>query len=172
MRPPERRRGEFGDRGDHGGRGRGRSWDGRLRRGDMRGLLLAGLLAGPAHGYELMRRLEDQAGGRWRPSPGSVYPLLQQLEDEGLVRSQDREGRKEYELTDAGRGQADPQRLDDLTAGDSTEAGQYQQLHTEVRQLHLAVRQIGMSGDPAHLEQAAAIVRGARQALYRILAED
>jgi DNA-binding PadR family transcriptional regulator len=82
----------------------------------VRGLLLAALLDGPAHGYELMRRLEGQAGGRWRPSPGSVYPLLQLLEDEGLVRGRDSEGRKVFELTERGRAQADAGQLRDLTA--------------------------------------------------------
>jgi DNA-binding PadR family transcriptional regulator len=55
-----------------------------------------------------MRRLEEQAGGRWRPSPGSVYPLMQLLEDESLVQSTEYEGRKVYELTPAGREQALP----------------------------------------------------------------
>src|SRR3954454_14527614 len=91
--------GPGGGRGRHGGpRGRGGPYgprgEGRIRRGDVRGLLLAGLLDGPAHGYELMGRLEEQSGGRWRPSPGSVYPQLQQLQDEGLVRAVDHDGRK------------------------------------------------------------------------------
>ena len=57
----------------------------------------------PMHGYELIGELEERTGGRWRPSPGSVYPTLAQLEDEGLVRSFDDDGRKRFELTDAGR---------------------------------------------------------------------
>ncbi len=67
-----------GQHGQHGHRG-----GGRVPEGNVRGPLLAALLQGPAHGCELMRRLEEQAGGRWRPSPGSVYPLLQLPEDEG-----------------------------------------------------------------------------------------
>ncbi len=57
----------------------------------------------PMHGYELITEFEERSGGRWRPSPGSVYPLLAQLEDEGLVRSVDDGGRKRFELTDEGR---------------------------------------------------------------------
>ena len=72
MRPPGKPHGEHGHHGHWAG--------GRVPKGNVRGLLLAALLDGPAHGYELMRRLEGQASGRWRPSPGSVYPLLQLLE--------------------------------------------------------------------------------------------
>jgi DNA-binding PadR family transcriptional regulator len=143
---------------------------GRLPKGNVRGLLLAALLDGPAHGYELMRRLEGQAGGRWRPSPGSVYPLLQLLEDEGLVSSTDREGRKVYELTPAGRAQADQSRLTDLAAGPA-EAAAHLDLRAEVHRLHVAARQVGTAGDAAQVEQAVAIVRTARQALYRLLAD-
>jgi DNA-binding PadR family transcriptional regulator len=139
----------------------------------MRGLLLAALLDGPAHGYELMRRLEECSGGQWRPSPGSVYPLLQQLEDQALVRLQrpdGADGRKVYALTAAGRREADPGALARLTAGDPV-GGERQQLHAEVKALHLAAKQIGIAGEPAQAERAAAVVRAARQALYQLLAE-
>ena len=72
--------GGWGRRG--AGRGRGR---GRMRRGDIRTAILAVLVDGPGHGYDIMSRLEEKSGGVWRPSAGSVYPTLQQLEDEGLV---------------------------------------------------------------------------------------
>jgi DNA-binding PadR family transcriptional regulator len=142
---------------------------GRVPKGNVRGLLLAALLDGPAHGYELMRRLEEQAGGRWRPSPGSVYPLLQLLEDEGLVRGIDQEGRRVYELTGPGRAQADQSRLRDLAAGPGAAA--HLDLRAEVQRLHSAARQVGTAGDAAQVEQAVAIVKNARQALYRLLAD-
>lgn len=141
-----------------------------MRKGDVRGLLLAALLQGAAHGYELMRRLEEEAGGRWRPSPGSVYPLLQLLEDEGLVRGRDDEGRRVYELTAEGRAQADQGRLLDLAA-DPAAASWHQELRDEVHRLHSAARQVGIAGSPALVEQAVGVVRGARQSLYRLLAE-
>ena len=75
----------------------------RARRGAIKGSVLRLLAERPMHGYELIGELEERTGGRWRPSPGSVYPTLAQLEDEGLVRSFDDEGRKRFELTDAGR---------------------------------------------------------------------
>ena len=75
----------------------------RMRRGDIRRAILAALLEGPAHGYEIMQRLEARSGGIWRPSPGSVYPTLQMLEDEGLVLAQVEDGTRTYDLTESGR---------------------------------------------------------------------
>jgi DNA-binding PadR family transcriptional regulator len=155
----------------HGEHGRHGHWaGGRIPKGNVRGLLLAALLDGPAHGYELMRRLEGQAAGQWRPSPGSVYPLLQLLEDEGLVHGHDSAGRKVYELTERGRTQADAGRLRDLAAG--TAAGSaHLDLRAEVHRLHAAARQVTTAGDAAQVQEAVDIVRGARQALYRLLAQ-
>jgi DNA-binding PadR family transcriptional regulator len=164
MGPAETPHGD-GERGQHG------HWaGGRVPKGKVRGLLLAALLQGAAHGYELMRRLEEQAGGRWRPSPGSVYPLMQLLEDEGLVLSTEEDSRKVYELTPAGREQADQSRLHDLAAG-GLEAGAHLDLRTEVGRLYSAARQVGTAGEPAQVEEAVRIVRNARQALYRLLAD-
>ncbi|HXO09983.1 MAG TPA: PadR family transcriptional regulator, partial [Solirubrobacteraceae bacterium] len=83
-----------------GPRGRGR---GRARRGDVRLALLRLLAEEPRNGYQLMQTIEERSDGRWRPSPGSVYPTLAQLEDEGLVRSSESEGARHFEITDAGR---------------------------------------------------------------------
>jgi DNA-binding PadR family transcriptional regulator len=71
--------------------------------GEVRLALLSLLADAPMHGYELMRRLEERSGGIYRASAGTVYPTLQQLEDEGLVTSETQDGRKIYRLTDAGR---------------------------------------------------------------------
>src|SRR5580765_9075444 len=95
----------------HRGRGRHRgregAWGGpRMRRGQIRTALLAVLAEGPGHGYDVMQKLEDKTGGAWRPSPGSVYPTLQLLEDEGLVRSTERDGKRVFEITEAGRAEA------------------------------------------------------------------
>src|SRR6478672_8126879 len=91
-----------------GGPPRGRGWRfegdgppgvrrGRMRRGDIRTAVLAVLAEEPGHGYEVMQRLEAKSEGAWRPSPGSVYPMLQQLEDEGLVQSTERDGKRVFE---------------------------------------------------------------------------
>ena len=94
-----RDRGEFGF-GRHGGpphRGGPR----RTRRGDIRLALLSGLTDGPAHGYELIQRLSDRSGGRWKPSPGSVYPTLQMLEDAGFASSSQQDDKRVYAITEA-----------------------------------------------------------------------
>src|SRR5271167_814513 len=83
------------------GRGRGR----KARRGDVRTAALILLAEEPRNGYQIMQELETRSDGLWRPSPGSVYPALQQLEDEGLIRSEEIDGRKLFRLTDAGEAQ-------------------------------------------------------------------
>src|ERR1700731_1843201 len=79
----------------------------RAGRGDIRAAILALLAEQPMHGYQIIQELTERSGGAWRPSPGSVYPTLQQLEDEGLVRAvQTEAGRRVHELTEAGRAEA------------------------------------------------------------------
>src|SRR5581483_866443 len=104
-------------------RGRGRGWGGpgrRARRGDVRAAVLALLAERPMHGYEMIQELEERTGGLWRPSPGAVYPALQLLEDQGLVRADTESDKRRFELTDAGREEAakagDRKPWDDLTA--------------------------------------------------------
>jgi DNA-binding PadR family transcriptional regulator len=74
-----------------------------FRAGEVRLALLSLLADGPAHGYELMKKLEQRSGGTYQASAGTVYPVLQQLEDEGLATSETVEGKKVYRITDAGR---------------------------------------------------------------------
>ncbi len=80
-------------------RGRGRMFD----RGDLRYMILRLLAERPMHGYEVMQELAKEAGGMYTPSPGSVYPVLQMLEDQGHVESEEREGKRVYRITDSGR---------------------------------------------------------------------
>lgn len=86
----------------HGPRGGGRGRP-RARRGDVRNAILKLLVEEPLNGYQLMQRIAEGTEGSWRPSSGAIYPALAQLEDEGLVRQTEVEGRKAYELTDSGR---------------------------------------------------------------------
>jgi DNA-binding PadR family transcriptional regulator len=142
-----------------------------MRRGRIPALLLAALLEGPAHGYELMDRLEQFSGGSWRPSPGSVYPLLQMFQDRGLVQSAEEQGRRTFSLTDAGREVAESRPLGDPARSFRMDP-QHGQLRTETLQLRAAVRQVAAAATPAQTAAATEIVRGARQALYRLLAGD
>jgi DNA-binding PadR family transcriptional regulator len=146
-----------------------------MRRGDIRTAVLAVLAEGPGHGYDVIQRLEDKTEGAWRPSPGSVYPTLQLLEDEGLANSAERDGKRVYELTDAGRAETE-RRIEaaggtpwELDGKDDTNVGQ---LRDNLQQLHVATRQIAATGRSDQIERAAAIVRDARKQLYGMLAED
>jgi DNA-binding PadR family transcriptional regulator len=69
----------------------------------MKYVILKLLEEKPMHGYEVMKALEEQTHGCYKPSPGTVYPTLQWLEDEGLVEAEDREGKKVYGITTEGR---------------------------------------------------------------------
>ncbi len=170
-------RGMEGPGGGWGG-GPGPGWGGgrrRMRRGDIRRAVLSTLADGPAHGYEVMRRLEERSGGIWRPSPGSVYPTLQMLEDEGLVRSTTQDGTRTYELTDTGRGEAEAATKEgDREApwdfgGEG--ADRTRSLKMAVVQVQMAARQLSMAGQPEQVERGLEIIQRARKELYQILAE-
>src|ERR1700712_4417473 len=91
--------------GHRGGRGRGRA-----PRGDVRAAVLQLLAEEPMHGYQLMQAIAERSGGRWTPSPGAIYPTINQLEDEGLVLVTADAGRKLVTLTDVGRAHIDAHR--------------------------------------------------------------
>jgi DNA-binding PadR family transcriptional regulator len=78
----------------------------RARRGMMESAILGALNEKPMHGYEVITYLEEKTHGVWRPSPGSVYPTLQMLEEKGDVHAEERDGKKVYALTAAGRERA------------------------------------------------------------------
>lgn len=150
-----------------------RPGSGRMRRGDVRTALLIALLDGPGHGYELIQALETKTEGRWRPSPGSVYPSLQLLSDEDLVTSSERDGKRVYDLTDAGRTKANEHVAALGYPWDAMDRGrgEHNHLRTAVRDLHNAARQIGMGGSADVVERATAIVIQARKDLYRLLSD-
>ncbi len=139
-------------------------------------LLLLLDVDGPANGYQLMQALEERSDGRWRPSPGSVYPALSQLEDEGLITSVQAEGEsgRAFALTDAGREQI-AQRGEDAKApweAQNPEDDAVAQLRHALIATVRAVRQVGADGDPEQIAKAAGILEEARRALYRLLAGD
>ncbi|HEY7074957.1 MAG TPA: PadR family transcriptional regulator [Solirubrobacteraceae bacterium] len=153
--------------GGHG-HGRGR----RARRGDVRAALLVLLDEQPRNGYQLIQEIEQRSEGFWRPSPGSVYPALQQLEDEGLVRTDEAEGRRTYALTDEGRGYVAENReaLGEpwTQAGGGMDQGVLE-LRGHIAQVAAAAMQAAMAG---HADDAKRVLGDARRSLYRILAED
>src|SRR5436309_1587633 len=154
-----------------GPRGRGR---GRARRGDVRLALLRLIAEEPRNGYQLMQTIEERSGGRWRPSPGSVYPTLAQLEDEGLVRSTESEGARRFEITEAGREHLDT-RTDEPDPWEppvEESESPLADLGPLVIQIGKATFQVASVGDPAQRDRARALLGDTRRALYRILADD
>ena len=144
----------------------------RRGRGDIRAAILALLVEEPMHGYQIIQELAERTGGVWRPSPGSVYPTLQQLEDEELVRETASEsGKRVYELTDAGREQAAGAPAP-WTAVAGENESELMTLHDLAHQVLAAARQVAHAGTAAQIEAAQAVLRDARKALYRLLAED
>lgn len=172
-------RGGFGPWGP-GGPGGG-PWQGfgpwgrgpRAGRGDVRAAILALLDEGPMHGYQVIQELSGRSGGMWRPSPGSVYPTLQLLEDEGLVRSEDVDGKRVFHLTDAGKAEAAKRGTD---APAPWEMGAGNESFAEMKNLGFgvvsAVMQVLQSGNETQIEKAREILSEARRSLYRLLAED
>ena len=155
-----------GGRGGPGGRGRGRA-----QRGDIRTAIVLLLTDQPMHGYQIMQAMSDRTGGAWQPSPGAIYPTIAQLEDEGLVTTQEEDGRRLVTLTPEGRAYVEERsaRLGDPFAV-FADAPSRPDLRDPLHQLHAAVRQIEVGGDAAQLEAAAQTLAQARRSLYLILA--
>ena len=127
------------------------------------------------HGYQIITELSERSGGIWRPSPGSVYPTLQQLQDEGLVTGSEQDGRRTFSLTDAGRQQAaaaaDGKQApwDQMTADDHDGAAR---LRERVAQAAAALVQISAAGTDQQIARAEQLVTDLTRNLYRILADD
>jgi len=125
------------------------------------------------HGYQIMQELEDRSGGAWQPSPGSIYPTLQQLADEGLVASEAVEGRNVFSLTEAGASAVAANEEPPPWERLANEGGAvFADLRRAMFQLGAAVRQVAAAGTRGQAEAADAILRDARRAIYRLLAED
>jgi DNA-binding PadR family transcriptional regulator len=167
---PHRDRGEFAF-GRHGGGPRGPRGP-RARRGDIRFALLAALGDGPTHGYELIQRLEERTGGRWKPSPGSVYPTLQMLEEAGLVSGAQQDDKRVYTITATGQKALDERMAEGVPPWMNSDGAEgHGALRMAVGQLAMAAKQVGMAGNAQHIEAATAIVTDARRKLYQLLAE-
>jgi DNA-binding PadR family transcriptional regulator len=162
-----------GGHGGGGGRGGGRGGGGRGRRGDVRAAVLALLAERPMHGYEMLQELARRTQDLWRPSPGSLYPALQLLEDQGLVRSVEEEGRRRFELTDSGRAER-AARPDGplpwetmLRAADPGDMA----LSATLRQVQVAIGQVAEAGTTEQKTRAEALLAELRRQVYLLLAE-
>jgi DNA-binding PadR family transcriptional regulator len=125
----------------------------------------------PMHGYQIMQAISDRTGGAWRASAGAVYPTIAQLEDEGLVTTQEEDGRRLVTLTTEGQTYLEERqsRLGDPFAG-FADAADRPDLREPLRELHAAARQIAVGGNATQVEAAARVLTQARRSLYLILA--
>jgi DNA-binding PadR family transcriptional regulator len=162
--------GAFGPGGFGGPRGRGR----KARRGDIRTAALLLLAEEPRNGYQIMQEIEERSDGVWRPSPGSTYPALQQLEDEGLIRAQELDGRKLFQLTDAGReyvAERDKDKPAPWEQMSSDVSDQAHELGKLIREVASAFTQVVKTGSEAQMDEARKVLTTTRRDLYRILAD-
>ncbi len=144
-------------------------------RGDVRAAILALLREGPRNGYQIMSEIEERSGGAWRPSPGAVYPALQQLADEGLIEGAESAGRRTFSLTEAGRRQVgeNPEMARpswEAMAGSGT--GPVPRLFAQAARLGGSIVQMAHAGTPGQVRAAEKLLEQTRRSMYQILAGD
>jgi DNA-binding PadR family transcriptional regulator len=146
----------------------------RMARGDVRHAVLTVLADRPMHGYQIISEIEERSGGTWKPSPGSVYPTLQLLADEGLLTAEESGGKKTYSLTDAGRAEAGASegRSAPWESASRRDAARSTVLPKAGAKLAQAAAQVATSGSPEQVQQAVEVLDEARRKLYSILAQD
>ncbi|GCE22935.1 PadR family transcriptional regulator [Dictyobacter kobayashii] len=160
-------RGPRGRRGERGGP--------RIGRGDVRSATLLLLAENPSHGYQIIQQVGERSGGLWQPSPGSVYPALQMLEDEGLIKAEEQEGRRVFQLTEAGQAYV-AEHKDELSTvwksvTDTVDNSQLE-LQDLFHQLGKAVRTVAQEGTPTQIAAARELLGNTRRQLYLILASE
>src|SRR3954470_17134542 len=158
--------------GGPGGPGHRGGHRGRARRGHVRAALLLLIEGGAQNGYQLIQEIERRTDGVWKPSPGSVYPALQQLEDEGLVHAVEFEGKRAFELTEEGRTYVEEHR-EELGDPFAAATGGMDEGVMDMRgllfQVGAAAMQVAAAGPT---EEARKVLRESRRARYKSLAED
>jgi DNA-binding PadR family transcriptional regulator len=144
----------------------------RAARGDVRAAILALLAERPMHGYEMIKEIEERTGGVWSPSAGSIYPTLQMLEDQGLVRGAESEGRRSFELTDAGReeneGRSGEPPWEEVSAGAGNEM---RRLGEAIKRLHYTYPQVFRAADDEQRGRVVELLDETRRRIYAILSE-
>jgi DNA-binding PadR family transcriptional regulator len=147
----------------------------KARRGDVRAAILALLAEEPRNGYQLIQEIDERSDGEWRPSPGAVYPALQQLTDEGLIEAEEHDGRRTFRLSEAGRAFVD-EHPDEVNAPweamTSDVRDDIRDLFGTATKTGAAVMQIVQTGSEEQVAQAKQILSETRRRLYQLLAED
>ena len=155
----------WGAKGPFGGRQK-------VSRGEVRAAILLLLSEEPMHGYQIMQELAERSGDMWRPSPGSIYPTLQQLTDEGLVTAEDSEGKKVYHLTDAGKVKVEESDAPPPWARfDTDDMSGLFEIKDLAIQVGAAVMQVATAGSDEQLAEAMEILADTRSRLYQLLAD-
>jgi DNA-binding PadR family transcriptional regulator len=143
----------------------------RAGRGEVRSAVLALLAERPMHGYQIIREIEERSGGTWKPSAGSVYPTLQLLADEGIIRAEESNGRKIYSLTEAGREEVAGAGMSAPWESGPASGSGFAALPKAGVELAQAASQVGRTGTPEQVQEAVAVLDDARRRLYAILAQ-
>jgi DNA-binding PadR family transcriptional regulator len=142
----------------------------------VRSAILALLAEDPRHGYQIIQDISERSEGQWKPSPGSVYPALSALQDEGLVDDEKVDGRRVFSLTSAGRAHVDERRDELAGVFDAFAAESEPDDVTDLRQLLFGVGgaavQVVTTGSPEQVAAARKVLQAARRDLYRLLAEE
>jgi DNA-binding PadR family transcriptional regulator len=158
-------------RGPRYGRGRGGM---RARRGDVRAAVLALLAERPMHGYEMIKELEERTGGAWTPSAGSIYPTLQMLEDEGLIRGEESDGKRRFALTETGTAEQS-EKAGEQTPWDAVRADAAPEaidLKDAMGKLNHAIAQVFHAADETQQKRVRELLDESRRKIYAILAEE
>ncbi len=146
----------------------------KVRRGDVRVAILDVLASEPMNGYQVIQQIAERSGGAWKPSPGSVYPTLQQLEDEGLVEPVEGPGRRLLRLSAEGQAYVDghPEEMAATwQAFDEASDQRTSELKPVIGQVMSAVWQVVVAGTAQQQAEAAEILAETRRQLYGLLAE-
>jgi DNA-binding PadR family transcriptional regulator len=162
MREPTIENGWFGGFGPFGGQ--------RAQRGDIGPIIQDLLKEKPMHGYEIIRTLEERTHGMWRPSAGSVYPTLQMLEEQGLVVSEETDGKKVYSLTEKGRQELPNSRPVHPWEGKFKGGQQFREEALTVKEIMMSLRQIAFHGSEADFAEARTILKDTRDRLSVLVA--
>jgi DNA-binding PadR family transcriptional regulator len=166
-------RGEFARMHYGGRRGRGRGGP-RARRGDVRAAILALLAERPMHGYEMIKEIETRTDGAWTPSAGSIYPTLQMLEEAGLIRGEEIDGKRRFVLTEEGRSERE-ERKGEQAPWDAVRSGadpEAIELRDSIVKLNQTFGQVFHAGDEEQRRRVRELLDQTRRQVYAILAED
>ena len=145
---------------------------GRAARGDVRAAILALLADEPMHGYEMIKEIEERSGGTWTPSPGSIYPTLQLLEEQDLIAGEETGGRRRFTLTDSGREEVEAREgkppWDEVRHSAGSESVN---LGESLRKMNHATAQVFHAADSEQQAKVSELLDETRRKIYAVLAE-